>query len=459
MLLLDHAARLTHEHAKRHLEFPFEVPPGAARLRIDMQYAPRKVEGQVATNELSLTLFDPNGARGAGHHRLDHRVELSAAAATPGYVPGPLPVGRWLVVVDTHMILPGPVVEMRLTAEVSFEPVAAPAPSPAPRRAGGRGPGWYRGDLHGHTFHSDGAWDVPDLVAAARAAGLDFVTLSDHNTVSGLAQMDSLGDNALLTMGGMELTTYYGHALALGVREWIDWRIRPGERTMEDIAADVRRRSGTFIIAHPMAPGDPICTGCNWNYPEMMPGSARIVEIWNGGIWSREDGYNERGLRLWYDWLNQGYRMVATAGTDIHGFGGLEDVGMAASAIEAGLNVVYAEDLTEAAILAAVQRGHLYLSSGPALELTAESDGEATAMMGDALPTARGRVLARWSNCRPTDTVRLIVDGSSVEAISGTESGAREWELSGRGWCALEARAANGDLRAITNPIFFAHTD
>ena len=77
-----------------------------------------------------------------------------------------------------------------------------------------RGPGWYRGDLHSHSNHSDaGQRTVAELVEAARGAGLDFVFLTDHNTISGLPEMDASTTPELLAAGGIELTTFWGHAL------------------------------------------------------------------------------------------------------------------------------------------------------------------------------------------------------------------------------------------------------
>ena len=67
-------------------------------------------------------------------------------------------------------------------------------------------------------------------MASAARYGLEFVTLSDHNTVSGLPELDALTTPELLTMGGLELTTFYGHALALGRRSWLDWIHTPMTR-------------------------------------------------------------------------------------------------------------------------------------------------------------------------------------------------------------------------------------
>jgi len=102
----------------------------------------------------------------------------------------------------------------------------------------------------------------------------------------------------------------------MGTRDWVDWRVRPDGNEMARIAAQVEARGELFVIAHPQAVGDPYCTGCVWRYGQMMPGSARLVEIWNEHWGSSSN--NEAALALWYDWLNQGLRMIATAGTDAH---------------------------------------------------------------------------------------------------------------------------------------------
>ena len=68
--------------------------------------------------------------------------------------------------------------------------LASAPPTPRFDRLADRRAGWYLGDLHAHSVHSDGAWEVTDLVAAARTRGLDFATLTDHNTASGLAEME-----------------------------------------------------------------------------------------------------------------------------------------------------------------------------------------------------------------------------------------------------------------------------
>ena len=51
-----------------------------------------------------------------------------------------------------------------------------------PTQVAGRGRGWYRGDCHVHSVCSNGGELTPaQLVAGARAAGLDFLATTEHN--------------------------------------------------------------------------------------------------------------------------------------------------------------------------------------------------------------------------------------------------------------------------------------
>ncbi len=100
-------------------------------------------------------------------------------------------------------------------------------------------------------------------------------------------------------IGGLELTTHYGHALVLGTRDNEDWRAKSWlGLTMPALAAARIAEGKTFVIAHPMSPGDPACTGCRWDYEDMRPGPARLVEVWNGP-WSDA---NEEALALYREW-------------------------------------------------------------------------------------------------------------------------------------------------------------
>ena len=440
----------THDH-KRHIPHVITVDAPAARLHIRLRFDPATVDD--VRNMLTLTVFDPDGFRGAGHRGgNDHAVTIGPATATPGYRPGPVPAGDWLVQVDTHMIYGDAPVAYTLevwTEDGSEEDTVA-TPPPRFDTVARDAPGWYRGDLHAHTVHSDAAWTADDLLADARRRGLDFVTLSDHNTVSGLADFAARATPALLTMGGLELTTFWGHALVLGTTTWVDWRVDAAGAAMAGIAAASYAADRLFIIAHPQDVGDPFCTGCRWLYPEMMPGTARLVEIWNGS-WRNEndqfDAGNEYTRRLWFDWLNAGHVLFATAGTDVHGHGVYKRA-------DVGFNVVYAENLSQAAILAGIAAGRSYLSCGPSLILTATGDGVTvgTGQRVAGAPTLR----VAWDACPPGATLHVLARGREIARHTPAPQG--EFTVThGVGtdtWFVAELRGTDGALLAITNPIF-----
>jgi len=439
---------LTAADVHRHIPHVFEVPAGTTQVHIEFSYSPRFSQGQQFHNQMSLSLADPAGPRGVYYLHRDYGINITEARCTPGFNAGPVRPGRWVVDLDTYRLLPPDpihyVIEVTLTSEpVTEPPVIYKKASVAPR-----GPGWYRGDLHAHSLHSDASWDVPDLVQFARDHKWDFVSLTDHNTVSGLPQHESLAGDDLLTMGGLELTTYYGHAVVQGTRNWFEWRLDTEEKlTMPEIAQRVLDSGALFITAHPMAPGDPECSGCHWEFEDMLPGNSPAIEIWNGA-WRP---HNQLALDFFYQWLNEGHRLVATSGSDMHGIP-TQEYPLGA------VNVVYADELSEAAILQAIRKGHSYLSAGPDLLLTAVSESGQTAMVGDSLPAEDATLHVKWSSAREGDLLRLIVDGRVREQMSIATEGEHYWTLSAGAakWINVELRDAKNDMWAVTNPIFFA---
>jgi hypothetical protein len=436
---------ITAADVHRHIPHAFEVPPGTTEVHMELAYAPRFSAGQMFHNQMSLSVADPAGPRGVYYLLRDYGINITEARCTPGMNAGPVRPGRWLVELDTYRLLPPDPITYTIEVTLSDRPITEPPRRFAKPARKAKGPGWYRGDLHAHSLHSDASWDVPDLVAHARALGHDFQSLTDHNTVSGLPEHESLASDDFMTMGGLELTTYYGHAVVLGTRQWHEWRLDTDRHyTMPELARMAMESGALFIIAHPMNPGDPECSGCHWEFTDMMPGNARAVEIWNG-TWGP---CNERTVQTLYGWLNEGLRVVATGGTDLHG--------PPAADVRHGTNVIYADDLTEAAIVAAIRKGHSYLSCGPELLLTARTASGREAINGDSLPPEQTSVTVRWSGTGEGDVLRLIVDGAVHDQRPAGDRGEASWAFAtGEAhWCGVELRDADGGMRAIANPIF-----
>ncbi|MWB98925.1 CehA/McbA family metallohydrolase [Agromyces seonyuensis] len=232
----------------RYLELPF-AHPGGRSVEVTLEF-------DRSAAEIDLGVRDPERWRGwSGGARM--RFAITPDAATPGYEAGPLPAGEWAVVLGLYKVPAEPIdvvvtIEAPASAAVEADPPAPPRPD-APRGSARSLPApdgltWFAGDFHAHTLHSDGELSIAQLSAAAAARGLDFLAVTDHNTVSHhphLPAVASAYDLALLP--GQEVTTHRGHANAFGDIGWIDFR-EPPSRWVEEVA----ERGGVLSINHPL---------------------------------------------------------------------------------------------------------------------------------------------------------------------------------------------------------------
>lgn len=84
------------------------------------------------------------------------------------------------------------------------------------------GEGVVRLDLHLHTTASDGAWEPAEVVHGARSGGLHAISITDHDTVAGVAAAQVAGIEAGVTViSGCELSSTLDgrelHILGYGV--------------------------------------------------------------------------------------------------------------------------------------------------------------------------------------------------------------------------------------------------
>ena len=448
---------LTLDDFARHLPHEFDVPEGVGALRVHFEYDSTSPPAGGIPHQLSISVYDPAGARGTRHNNSDQSVVISADHASPGYLPGRIEAGRWIVEIDTHRILAPGLIRYRITVEWGEDaPDPSDPPDPAIASVGASNrpaPGWFRGDLHGHSLHSDAGWSVEEFEKDARRRGLDFAFLTDHNTISGLGDLPPSNQGRTPVFAGVELTTFFGHGLALGTDRHVDWRIKDGE-TMAARVAEIQAEGMLFVIAHPMSRGHPWCTGCTWQYPDVYPGPATHVEVWNGA-WRIP--HNEHALQLYYGWLGRGYKLFATSGSDTHGPNGRD---------QAGYNIVFAQALTQREILAAIKKGRSYLSSRPELGIEAHTETGERFGMGQSVPDSITSVTIHVRHAPPGSTLRLLTaspgnGGARLAHEVGLKADAKlEFNRADFAWTnflVVEIRDSNRRLCALTNPIFLRH--
>ena len=414
------SGNLTYRDYERIVEHPFEVPPGTRSLSVvlDATVAERRTV-------IDLGLRDPDGLRGWSGGRTT-RISVSRLGATAGYLPGPLPPGRWAVLVGVPNIRPDSEDSYTLTVTLS-------GVEPADRILLRAGPGWFVGDLHAHSYHSDGhgrsqaGVDVPvplhRILDRATGAGLDFLLVSDHNTVSHWLDLDRLQPycDRLLLLHGREITTYRGHANTVGERAFDEFRLE----TPEASPATVLRRianAGAFVsLNHPTAPDDERCMGCGWNVTdEEMRQAVHGVEVVNGT--AREGPLY--GWPFWVALLNRGWRVTAVGASDDHtpDDGSDRTVGTPAT-------VVWASELSEAAIVEGLRSGRVYVRTrgpqSPSLDLSAVVAGT-TYPMGSTIPETEV----------PSIRLRAVLDDASGQTL--------EWIRNGRVFARVDVTSARG---------------
>ena len=453
-----------------YVEVPFDVPAGTSRITVSFHH-----DGAPQRTTIDLGLFDPERFRGwSGGNKSG--FTLSETDATPSYLPGALPVGRWRLVLGVPNIRTG--VHTHYEARIHLESMtAAPAVSHFSDRPLRPGPGWFRGDLHMHTGHSDGhcrsqsgaavPCPVFRTVETAVARGLDFIAVTDHNATSHAQDLRGLQPyfDQILLIPGREMTTFTGHGNAFGVTDFIDFRVDGRHLPDANALVDgVHRAGGLFSINHPTSPSGEACMGCGWTATGFDMSRADAVEVVNGGglrSASLLEGPNS-GLVYWQTLLNQGFHPTAIGGSDSHDADALSGP----SALGSPTTVVFADDLSEHALLAGLRSGRVFIdiegTRNRRVELSARLGGQ-TAEMGGRLPAGRGRkVRLDLTVAAVADGhVELVEDGQVMalpglaRSLSADDSRVLEIISDGRRhWINTRVRDAAGHLVLLSNPVF-----
>lgn len=434
------AITLTSADYERLLEQPFDVPAGVRRVEVAY-----RVSGGDARTVVDLGLRSPSGLRGwSGGSR--SRIWVSALGATAGYLPGAIEPGAWAVVLGVPNIRAG----RTDTVEIAVRMFTTDLPEGAV--IGDRGPGWFVGDLHAHSGHSDGrvasrrgvATGTPPhrVFDAAVAAGLDFAALTDHNTTSHWLDVDRLQPyyDDLLLLRGREITTYRGHANTVGERMAHEFRLPAPNASPAPLLAPIARAGAFVSINHPALPDGEVCMGCGWNVtdPAVMA-SVHGVEVVNGDTAAGPLS----GWSFWARLRSAGYRLTAVGGSDEHTVADDADRRLGRPA-----TVVWASALSEVAVVEGLKSGRVYVrvrgADGPRLEFHAEHVGGRAEMGGSVPAGGRVRLVAAVSGAEG-QTLQWIVDGNvAAETVVASSPLTLEQPAVAGRWFSVVVRDAAG---------------
>jgi hypothetical protein len=448
---------------------PFDVPEGVKAVEVRFDYTGRESKTTIDVGLLGPGEKFDEAFRGwsGGNKR---SFTLSASDATPSYISGPLTPGRWQLLLGVPNIRAGQTSEF--TAQVYFQRDKSNGlpTQPAALRSEA---GWYRGDLHMHSGHSDGSCAsksgdkrVPCplflTLNAAADRGLDFVAVTEHNTNSHVRELTALQpyfDRTLL-IPGMEMTTFQGHANAFNLREPIDFRVSDSQvPNWNALLQQVQGKGALVSINHPRVPTGEACMGCGWSpNPAADLSLVQAVEVVNGN-----DVENPiSGIPFWHEQLNLGHRLTAIGGSDTHDVTST-NVSPPPGKIGVPTTVVFARELSADAIVDGIRAGNVFVDTAGTqdrlLELTAEYK-QTTATMGGQLTLANKQSATFTLRVAKMTggTIEIIRDGAVARRTS-VPAPLHSWSFKetsdgNRHWIRADVRDATGKLALIGNPIY-----
>ena len=305
----------------------------------------------------------------------------------------------------------------------------------------------YKGCLHIHSTRSDGDSTVPELLAAARDVGLDFIILTDHPNPHIRNDLGGGWRDGVLLAVGQEAHAGHHHCIAIGAGHLDGSPDRSVEATLEAIQS----QGGLAFVAHPTPSHKPIFNvwtpgWSDWHLDTFdgieiwpfMHDWIRDLQLWNflSHCWEPDRWVRgpEPDILAAWDGVGLRRRCVGIGALDNHArripfrrgltlFELLPD----RYAFRTVRTHVLSEqpftgtDTDLATLYALLGAGRCYVSYGLHAEATgfrfdAERGGQ-TWQMGDELPV--GQPVELHAHCPHHATLRLLCDGQPLAITSG----------------------------------------
>jgi hypothetical protein len=280
---------------------------------------------------------------------------------------------------------------------------------------------WVAGDLHVHTCFSHDVWCGPDddntpqedfytygrsvdqTFAIARSRGLDYLAITDHNDVRSQSA-PGFGGYGVVGIPAYE-NSIDGHAQMLGATRLYD----NGDKSpaaVNAMADQLRADGGVFQANHPYDP--------RWGYGYDVP--VDTIEVWNIPWYYQPplpaSTDREWALRWWESWLDRGFHVGVTGGSDSHWLSTT-----AAQGPGQPTTWIYVDSLTRDGVLRGLKAGHTFVSAEPPayggariyLEADRDRNGTYETIAGDSV--ARGAAMRVRVDDAEGSYLSIVTDG------------------------------------------------
>ena len=240
---------------------------------------------------------------------------------------------------------------------------AVVAGQPAPPAQAGR---WFKGNTHTHTLNSDGDSSPDDVVRWYRDHKYQFLVLTDHNYLTSVDGLNALhgADDKFLVIKGEEVSSGFQDK-PLHINALNPDRVVAASREGSTIAEVLQKN----VDAIRLAGGVPHVNHPNFGWAITADDLAsvrnnKLFEVYNGHpMVNNAGGSGHPSLeQTWDALLSRGIVLFGLATDDAHEFKKLDD--LSSSRPGMGWVMVRAERLEAKAIVAALDRGDFYASTG-----------------------------------------------------------------------------------------------
>lgn len=300
------------------------------------------------------------------------------------------------------------------------------------------------GALHAHSLYSDGTGTIPDIVRIADQCGLEFLIMTDHDTLLPLAEVGEGFHGKTLLLIGCEVSPPTNHLLAFGASSCPD-RARPPQEYIDDL----RSQGALTFLAHPHDLGCPVAHIPSYQWDDWPVTGFTGLELWNHlSDWSGHlgrlpgavfhaltpryslRGPDERTLRLWDD-LGRERSVVGVGGLDVHAIriAGLRVFPYAYTFGTLQCHVAvdgWSDQVDEAkrSLLSAIAQGRLHFSNeqlgaGRDISFSAATPAGQRIAMGCEAPAEAG---VRLELCSPQPaSLSILRDGQVIARSHGRD--------------------------------------
>jgi hypothetical protein len=353
-----------------------------------------------------------------------------------------LPPGRWDVIIrrgtehvavfDSFTVKSGGVIERTYRPE---------------RWVDMRKKGWYSGDDHIHCqVLSD--HDARQLMAWLQAEDVHLGNVLKMGDISrtwfeqrGFGPEFRVIDGDYILVPGQECPRTHGelgHTISLNITDMV--RDTTKYYLYDWIFDNVAAQGGLSGFAHTNSGSFHVHRGMTLNIPKEQIDFIEVLQFAN------------LGTDLFYDFLNLGYKVTASAGSDVPWGGTIGEVRVYAYTGKGKFNADKWFD--------AVENGRTFVTNGPMVTLDVDGamPGDEVSLKGDGTVRVRARAWGHGDFTTPTK-LQIIKHGEVIKEVTAGEEGAEELELDfevdgGQGcWIAANVVATEG-YRAHTTPVY-----